>query len=126
MIQSVGTVFFNVSTGHAWAGTFDTTATANHAIWRPDALGSVCFLVSSYLSYAEVCHGAARWQPGNLSWWITVGNLVGSLAFGVSAVASKFVEPRPSSETRRGARWARSSVACASWRRRSCSYRSGR
>ena len=51
--------------------------------------GSICFLVSSYLSYAEVCHGAARWQPAQLSWWITVGNLVGSLAFGVSAFASK-------------------------------------
>ena len=28
-------------------------------------------------------------MPGDLSWWITVGNLVGSVAFGVSAVASK-------------------------------------
>ena len=91
VVQSVGTLFFNVSTGHAYFGSFGTTSTANHAIWRPDALGSICFLVSSYLSYAEVCHGAARWQPTDLSWWITVGNLAGSVAFGVSAVASKFV-----------------------------------
>lgn len=88
-VQSVGTVFFNISTGHALAVTYTSTGAANHGVWRPDALGSVCFLVSSYLSYAEVCHGAARWQPADLSWWITVGNLVGSVAFGVSAVASK-------------------------------------
>jgi hypothetical protein len=91
VIQSVGTVFFNVSTGHAFFGSFDSATSANHAIWRPDVLGSICFLVSSYLSYAEVCHGVARWQPTNLSWWITIGNLLGSVAFGVSAVASRFV-----------------------------------
>jgi hypothetical protein len=89
VIQSVGTLFFNVSTGHAlWVAYSDPTA-ANHGVWRPDALGSICFLVSSYLSYAEVCHGAGRWQPASLSWWITVGNLVGSVAFGVSAIGSK-------------------------------------
>ncbi len=88
-VQSLGTVFFNVSTGHALADTYSTASAANHGVWRPDAFGSVCFLVSSYLSYAEVCHGAARWQPRDLPWWITVGNLVGSIAFGVSAVASK-------------------------------------
>ena len=89
VIQSAGTLFFNLSTGHALAGTYTTTTAANHGVWRPDAFGSACFLVSSYLSYAEVCHGATRWQPGDLSWWITVGNLVGSVAFGVSAIASK-------------------------------------
>jgi len=89
VIQSAGTIFFNVSTGHALVVSYSTTAAANSGVWRPDAFGSICFLVSSYLSYAEVCHGAARWQPGDLSWWITVGNLVGSVAFGVSAVASK-------------------------------------
>jgi len=89
VVQTIGTLFFNVSTGHALAVTYSSTSGANHGVWRPDAFGSVCFLVSSYLSYAEVCHGAARWQPASLSWWITVGNLVGSVAFGVSAVASK-------------------------------------
>jgi hypothetical protein len=91
VIQSVGTIFFNVSTWHALAVSYSSTGAANHGVWRPDALGSVCFLVSSYLSYAEVCHGAARWQPADLGWWITVGNLLGSVAFGVSAVASKVV-----------------------------------
>ncbi len=101
VIQSVGTVFFNVSTGRALWVTFTSTATENSGVWRPDTLGSICFLVSSYLSYAEVCHGAGRWKPTGLPWWITVGNLVGSVAFGVSAVASKVL----SSGELRSASW---------------------
>ncbi len=89
VIQSVGTIFFNISTGHAVAVSYSSAGAVNHGVWRPDALGSICFLVSSYLSYAEVCHGAVRWQPRHLDWWIAVGNLIGSVAFGVSAVASK-------------------------------------
>ncbi len=89
VVQSAGTIFFNISTAHALAVTYSSSSAANHGVWRPDAFGSVCFLVSSYLSWAEVCHGAARWQPTSLAWWITAGNLLGSIAFGVSAVASK-------------------------------------
>ncbi|HVC67634.1 MAG TPA: hypothetical protein VND44_08575 [Acidimicrobiales bacterium] len=99
VVQSAGTLFFNVSTGHALWATYTTTAGANRGVWRPDAFGSTCFLVSSYLSYAEVCHGGARWEPTSLPWWITVGNLVGSVAFGVSAVASKL---EPSGDLRSG------------------------
>jgi hypothetical protein len=90
-VQSLGTLFFNVSTAHAYFQTFSTASGANQAIWRPDVFGSICFLVSSYLSFAEVCHGAGRWRPSDLSWWITILNLVGSVAFGVSAVASKML-----------------------------------
>lgn len=56
-------------------------------IWRPDALGSICFLVASALAWFEVCHGWVAWRPGSWSWWITLTNLIGSVAFGVSAVA---------------------------------------
>ena len=101
VVQSLGTLFFNVSTGHALWVAYSSTAAANHGVWRPDAFGSVCFLVSSYLSFAEVCHGAGRWQPTSLPWWITVGNLVGSVAFGVSAVESKVL----SSGELRNATW---------------------
>jgi hypothetical protein len=52
----------------------------------------MCFLVSSWLAWAEECHGPFAWRPALLSWWITALNLVGSVAFGVSAVAS-YVEP---------------------------------
>jgi hypothetical protein len=90
-IQLAGTVFFNVSTGHAIAAAA-VPSSVNQLVWRPDAYGSVCFLVASWLSWAEVCHGAWRWNPRQLSWRIAFANLVGSIAFGVSAIASK-VEP---------------------------------
>jgi hypothetical protein len=60
--------------------------------WRPDAIGSVCFLVSSVLAWNEACHGWFAWRPRSWSWWITLANLVGSIAFGVSAVAG-YINP---------------------------------
>ena len=52
----------------------------------------MCFLVSSWLSWAEECNGPFAWRPKSISWQITVLNLVGSIAFGVSAIAS-YVTP---------------------------------
>lgn len=90
-IQLIGTVFFNLSTGAATIGDLSAQAAHRH-VWRPDALGSVCFLVSSALAWYEVCHGWAAWRPKSWGWWITLANLAGSLAFGVSAVAA-YVDP---------------------------------
>jgi len=90
-VQLAGTVFFNISTGNAVR--VDLTAKAAHQhIWRPDAVGSVCFLVASALAWFEVCHGWAAWRPRSWSWWITLLNLIGSVAFGVSAVAG-YINP---------------------------------
>ena len=89
-VQLIGTVFFNVSTANAVRVDL-STSTYLHHIWRPDALGSVCFLVASGLAWFEVCHGWGSWSPQDLSWWITLLNLVGSVAFGISAVASYIV-----------------------------------
>ncbi|HEY1318818.1 MAG TPA: hypothetical protein VGF32_01165, partial [Streptosporangiaceae bacterium] len=86
-IQLVGTLEFNVST---FAAIFAAvgTAQARHHVWRPDVFGSVCFLVASALAWFEACHGWAAWKPSSLAWWITGLNLLGSVAFGFSAVAS--------------------------------------
>ena len=89
-IQLVGTVYFNVSTGAAVSANL-SAETARHHVWRPDAIGSVCFLLASALAWFEVCHGWSAWSPGDISWWITALNLVGSIAFGCSAVASYVV-----------------------------------
>ncbi len=87
-IQLVGTVFFNVSTLHAISASGDSAA-VNHAVWRPDALGSICFLVASVLCWLEVCDGWWTWRPHSFAWWICALNLVGSIAFGISAIAAK-------------------------------------
>jgi len=91
LIQFVGTLWFNRTTFSALVVGLGASS-SHHPVWRPDALGSICFLVSSWLAWAEECHGPIAWRPGDLSWWITLFNLVGSLAFGVSAIAS-YVEP---------------------------------
>jgi hypothetical protein len=90
-VQLVGTVYFNVSTGLAMVTDLSAQAAHQH-VWRPDAIGSVCFLVSSALAWYEACHGWVAWRPRSWSWWITLANLVGSIAFGVSAVAG-YINP---------------------------------
>ncbi len=87
IIQFVGTLWFNRTTFSALVVGMGASPN-HHPVWRPDALGSICFLVSSWLAWAEECHGPFAWRPSHLPWWITLLNLVGSVAFGVSAVAS--------------------------------------
>jgi hypothetical protein len=90
-VQFAGTLYFNVSTGVAVSA--DLTAQAAHQhVWRPDAIGSACFLVASLLAWYEACHGWAAWRPHSRSWWITLVNLLGSVAFGLSAVAG-YISP---------------------------------
>jgi hypothetical protein len=90
-VQLVGTVFFNVTTLAAFLTNL-TEKQERRVVWTPDALGSICFLVASWLAYAEVGHKIVSWRPQHLSWWIAALNMVGSIAFGASAIAS-FVRP---------------------------------
>ena len=90
LIQLVGTVFFNVSTFHALASGLTTTE-IKHLVWRPDAIGSMCFLVASALAWAEAGHRWVSWRPRRVSWWIALLNLGASVAFGASAFAAKLI-----------------------------------
>jgi hypothetical protein len=56
--------------------------TSNLLVWSPDAVGSVCFLVSSVLAELAVLHAALLVRRS------ATLNLVGSVAFGISAVAA--------------------------------------
>jgi hypothetical protein len=96
-VQLLGTLFFNVTTFAALYAAAGNEA-ANRYVWRPDAFGSICFLIASQLAFAEVGHHWISWRPKLRSWWIASLNLVGSIAFGVSAIAAYVVpgsgEPR--------------------------------
>jgi hypothetical protein len=96
-VQLVGTVFFNVTTLAAIDASLNATQ-AHRLVWVPDVVGSICFLVASGLAWFEVSHGWWSWDFDSLSWRIAALNLLGSVAFGVSAFASKVVsttgEPR--------------------------------
>ena len=93
----MGTVFFNVTTFAALDASLDAKQ-AHRLVWAPDMVGSICFLVASGLAWFEVSHGWWSWRLRSISWRIAALNLAGSIAFGVSAVASKIVtttgEPR--------------------------------
>jgi hypothetical protein len=90
LVQLAGTLFFNVSTFDAMNDQL-TAAQTDRLVWTPDARGSLCFLVSSGLAWVATNHRAWRWRPRNREWLIAALNLGGSVAFGVSAVASHVV-----------------------------------
>ena len=91
VIQLAGTVFFNISTFDAMNEALDTAA-ENRLVWTPDAFGSVCFLIASWLAYSVRRHA----RPST-DWWIAALNLAGSVAFGISAVAA-FIVPSTGTE----------------------------
>lgn len=89
-VQSAGTVFFNASTFRALDTAFSNPQ-YDRLVWRPDALGSVCFLVSGAIAYrASRRHG---WLParGARGWWQPAINLLGCVFFGISAIAGYVV-----------------------------------
>ncbi|CAM5426749.1 YrhK family protein [Leifsonia shinshuensis] len=87
VIQFVGTLFFNVSTSQALIAAVSAGAKGGTG-WRPDAFGSICFLVSSVLAVVAVARqrGSSRDRAGV---WL---NLLGSVLFGFAAVGA-FVLP---------------------------------
>jgi hypothetical protein len=88
--QSAGTLFFNVTTYQALQ-TSITNSNYDRLVWRPDAFGSICFLVSGAIAYhASARHGwlPARGRPG---WWEPSVNLLGCIFFGISAIAGYLV-----------------------------------
>jgi hypothetical protein len=89
-VQLIGTLAFNATTFRALSTTADQSS-YDHAVWRPDAVGSVCFLVASYLAYVEVTGGLVRRPVRTLEGNVVTLNLLGSLAFGLAAVASYVV-----------------------------------
>ena len=84
-VQFAGTLFFNVSTFFAMSGHLSTRK-ANLLVWSPDLFGSVCFLVASGLAEAAVINAVLLLRRS------ATLNLVGSVAFGISAIAA-FVVP---------------------------------
>jgi len=88
-VQLIGTLFFNVSTFAALHAS--TVNQMNRRVWTPDALGSACFLIASWLAWCEVSNGRWSWPPRGRGWWIAGVNLTGSVAFGISALASHVV-----------------------------------
>ncbi|MFC9561767.1 hypothetical protein [Agromyces sp. NPDC056965] len=90
-VQFAGTLSFNVSTGVALAAAIAAPERLG-AGWRPDAVGSIAFLVSSALAVVATRHRLALWDSHARTWHGTWLNMIGSVAFAVSAVGA-YVSP---------------------------------
>ncbi|HEU5211337.1 MAG TPA: hypothetical protein VFU10_01050 [Gaiellaceae bacterium] len=94
IIQSAGTLFFNVTTYQAMHVAL-TSSDYDRLVWRPDWRGSICFLVSGAIAYvASPRRGWGGLLPargGGDGWWQPVVNLLGCIFFGISAVAGYVV-----------------------------------
>jgi hypothetical protein len=89
-VQVAGTIFFNVSTFDALRKGLDATE-YNRLVWAPDAYGSICFLVSGCLAYVDVGRRRSYVAVRSREWWIAAVNLLGCIAFGISAIASHVI-----------------------------------
>ncbi|MDA8746188.1 hypothetical protein N9N28_16300 [Rubripirellula amarantea] len=87
LLQFIGTVLFNFNTFDAMMPTLDWLQ-QDLLIWMPDMAGSILFLASGYLAFVETCHAYWGWQPESIAWWIVFANLLGCIAFMVSAVCA--------------------------------------
>ena len=104
VVQSAGTLFFNVTTLHSLS-TLPSQPDYDRLVWQPDALGSICFLLSGVITYrASTRHG---WWParGGPGWWEAAVNLLGCIFFGISAVAGYVVPARGSILDLAAANW---------------------
>ena len=103
-VQLVGTVYFNVSTFQALQDGLDAGG-YDRLVWKPDALGSICFLVSGLVAY----RASARrgWLPlrGSHGWWEPAVNLLGCVFFGIAAVAGYVVPSEGSMLDLAAANW---------------------
>ena len=85
--QLVGTLYFNFSTFNAMRMNLSVTK-IDRLVWSADFLGSALFLISSWLAYGEVASALTTHRRKSLTWWVVLSNLLGSVAFGISAITS--------------------------------------
>jgi hypothetical protein len=91
-IQLVGTLEFNVTTLRAALDAAGPGSATTQMVWRPDAIGSVLFLVSSAIAVAPEVRRRRHGHARDRSWAIAALNMLGSLFFGLSAIGA-YISP---------------------------------
>jgi hypothetical protein len=84
--QFPGTVYFNISTLAALAHNA-TVAQQDRRVWRPDLFGSTLFLLASVFAILAIGR-LLSFRPRSFPWWIAWLNMIGSILFMISALAS--------------------------------------
>lgn len=96
LLQLIGTLLFILCTYQA-LNPGPNWISEDIWVWLPNFIGSVLFLLSGYMAFAETCHAYWRCLPRNLSWWAVFWNLAGCIGFCVSGCSC--VECRSSHPT---------------------------
>ncbi len=110
VVQSAGTLLFNVSTSLALSTTL-ADPEYDRLVWRPDAFGSACFLISGWIAWrATPADHTQRWEAAV--------NLLGCVLFAISAVAGYVVPDHGSELDLAAANWSTAAgaacfLACA-------------
>ena len=86
-VQWMGTIAFNVTTFAALLAGLSASQ-EQRLVWRPDAVGSAAFLASSALALVALHLAVSTRRDWGIAWL----NMLGSVAFGIAAVAA-FVLP---------------------------------
>jgi hypothetical protein len=103
-IQFAGTIFFNITTFRALQTALSDPA-YDRLVWRPDAFGSTCFLISGLIAYrASGRHGLLPLRAA-AGWWQPGVNLLGCVFFGIAAIAGYVVPPTGSVLDLAAANW---------------------
>ena len=94
LLQWIGTLLFNVNTFNAMNSSLSWVE-QDVWVWIPNIVGSVLFMISGYMAFAETCHGYWKWEPRNTSWWVVALNLAGCIGFLASACFALAVSDQP-------------------------------
>lgn len=84
--QFAGTILFNISTGSAIDA--ETVQQEMQLVWNPNAAGSALFLVSGGFALLVLVRSNTIWGPISKDWFSSWINMLGCIAFGVSAFGS--------------------------------------
>src|SRR5215208_7805905 len=121
-IQFVGTLLFNLNTYDALQKGLDANS-YDRLVWTPDLVGSLCFLISSYLAYGVASGGFFARPRRSRDSVIATLNLAGSIAFGSPRSPRSGFPRREASSTSPSRTASRRSAASASSSGRSSSSR---
>lgn len=84
--QFAGTILFNISTGAAIDA--QTTQQEMQLVWNPNAAGSALFLISGTFTLLVLVRSGTIWGPISKDWFSSWINMLGCIAFGISAFGS--------------------------------------
>ena len=90
-IQFVGTLYFNVMTIRALILSIDATSVSYDAVWQPDVVGSLLFLISSWVAWHPIAREHRHHLLHGRLLLICWANMLGSVFFGISAVGAKML-----------------------------------